>query len=83
METEGQNLEDWLDSYPQDSAAAVGMRAAEETHAPDLGNPADQALHEVRPSPRLSERMSCCCMLWQPTERIKLRGKVLLLVCAQ
>ena len=48
METEGQNLEDWLDSYPQDSAAALGMRAAEETHAPGLGNFADQALHEVR-----------------------------------
>ena len=48
METEGQNLEDWLDTYPQDSAAAVAMRAAEETHGPGLGDPADQALHEVR-----------------------------------
>ena len=53
METEGQNLEDWLDSYPQDGVAAVGMRAAEEAHALGLGNPADQVLHEVRTFPRL------------------------------
>ena len=68
MESEGQNLEDWLDSYPEDSAAAAGMHA-EEMHAPGLGNPADQALHEVRTFPfELPELKSCCCMVWQPAE---------------